>query len=229
MIEATLEKVLTDPLFLFIWGILVALSLGALSCDLIRNNPQIGGLMKWVWILTVLYSGPLGLWIYFYSGRAQIARDSLWRRGFRSVAHCYSGCGAGEIVGIVITTGLLSLGTWWIAGSTFALAYMAGFGLTVGPLMQEGVPFRRSLWDAFYSETASITVMEVTAIGTDLWLARHATMGQALFWSSLAFSLSMGLIATYPVNVILIYLGVKSGMHSPKDAADRPSRASDRK
>lgn len=219
MIETILKGILTDPLFLVVWGLLLALSLGVLIRDLIRNNPQLGGLMKWVWIFTVLYSGPLGLWIYFYSGRAQIARDSLWRRGFRSVAHCYSGCGAGEIVGIFVTVGLLSLGNWWVAGVTFALAYVAGFGLTVGPLMQEGVGLRQALWDAFYSETASITMMETVAIGTDLWLSQGATMGHALFWSSLVFSLSVGLIAAYPVNVILIALGVKAGMHSPKEGA----------
>lgn len=219
MIETALKRTLTDPLFLVVWGVLVAVSLAVVVRDLARNNPHIGGLMKCVWILTVLYSGPLGLWIYFYSGRAQIARDSLWRRGFRSVAHCYSGCGGGEIAGIFITVGLLSLGNWWVAGSTFALAYVAGFALTVGPLMQEGVRFRRALWDAFYSETASITVMEVVAIGTDLWLSRGAGMGDALFWSSLVFSLSVGLVAAYPVNVILIQLGVKSGMHSPKEGA----------
>lgn len=217
-IEGTLERILTTPGFLLVWGLLVALSLAVLIRDLTRHNPALGGLMKWVWIFTVLYSGPLGLWIYFYSGRAQIAHDSLWRRGFRSVAHCYSGCGAGEIIGILVTADLLSLGTWWVARSTFILAYVAGFGMTVGPLMQEGVGFRQAMWDAFYSETASITVMETVAIGTDLWLAREATMGQALFWSSLVFSLSMGLLAAYPVNVILIRLGVKSGMHSPQEA-----------
>lgn len=219
MIEDALRSALTSPLFLAAWLPLVGLSLAALLRDLARNNPQIGGLMKWVWVLTVLYSGPLGLWVYYYSGRAQIARDSLWRRGFRSVAHCYSGCGAGEIVGVIVTAGLLSLGTWWIAGVTFALAYVAGFGMTVGPLMQEGVGLRQALWDAFYSETASITVMEVVAIGTDIWLAGDATMAQALFWSSLVFSLSVGLLAAYPVNVVLIRFGVKSGMHSPKEAA----------
>lgn len=219
MIEAALRSALTSPLFLAAWLPLVGLSLAVLVRDLVRNNPQIGGLMKWVWVFTVIYSGPLGLWVYYYSGRAQIARDSLWRRGFRSVAHCYSGCGAGEIVGVVVTAGLLSLGTWWIAGVTFALAYVAGFGMTVGPLMQEGVGLRQALWDAFYSETASITVMEVVAIGTDIWLAGDATMAHALFWSSLVFSLSVGLLAAYPVNVVLIRFGVKSGMHSPKEGA----------
>ena len=218
-IERFLTSVLTDPLFLVVWGLLVALSLGMLLNDLVRKNPEIHGLMKWVWIFTVLYSGPLGLAVYFYSGRKQIARDSLWRRGFRSVAHCYSGCGLGEIVGLIITVGILSLGTWWVASITFALAYSAGFALTVGPLVQEGVGFKQAIWDAVYSETASITVMEVVAISVDLWLSGQAGMGDAIFWSSMVFSLSMGLLAAYPVNVLLIKLGVKEGMHSPKEMA----------
>jgi len=216
--EETLKAVLTAPSFLVVWGVLVALSLAVVLYDLKVGNPQIPGLMKLVWTFTVLYSGPLGLAVYFYSGRRQIARDSLWRRGFRSVAHCYSGCGAGEVVGVIIAAGLLSLGNWWIAGITFALAYVAGFALTVGPLMQEGVPLRQALWDAVYSETASITVMEVVAISVDLWLAGKATMGDPIFWASLVFSLSMGLIAAYPVNLLLIAFGVKEGMHSPKEA-----------
>jgi hypothetical protein len=218
MLKQSLQAFLTDPAVLLVWGILVALSLVAVLRDLSGPNAHLHSLMKWVWGLTVLYSGPLGLVIYFYSGRKEIARDSLWRRSFRSVSHCYSGCGAGEIAGITIAAGLLSLSTWWVAGITFALAYAAGFALTAGPLMQEGVPTGTALWDAATSETASITVMEIVAIGVDIWLAGGATMGEALFWSSLAFSLSMGLLAAYPVNVLLILLGVKSGMHSPKEA-----------
>lgn len=173
-------------------------------------------LMKYVWGFTVLYSGVIGLLVYFYSGRKEISHDSLWRRGFRSTAHCYSGCGAGEIAGVFIAAGLLALGNWWVAGITFTLAYIFGFGMTVGPLVQGGEPVRTALKDAFYSETASITVMEITAIGVDLWLARRTTTTDLLFWSSLVFSLSVGLIAAYPVNVLLIHLGVKEGMHNPK-------------
>ena len=217
--QAVLTDILTDPAFLWVWAFLVAASLAALIRDLTRHNPEIAGLMKWVWIFTVVYSGPLGLAIYYYSGRNQIARDSLWRRAFRSVAHCYSGCGMGEIVGITLAAGVLALSTWWVAGITFFLAYVMGYALTVGPLMQEGVGLRQALWDAFYSETASIAVMEIVAIGVDLWLAGDAGIGDALFWASLVFSLSVGLIAAYPVNVLLIRLGVKEGMHSPKEHA----------
>jgi hypothetical protein len=46
-------------------------------------------------------------------------------------------------------------------------------------------------------------------------------MGQALFWSSLAFSLSVSLIAAYPENVILIYLGVRD--HHRKKPGPRRS------
>jgi hypothetical protein len=204
MIEATLKAILTSPDFLVVWGLLVAVSLAVVLYDLRSRNPQTPSLMKAVWLFTVLYSGPLGLAVYYYSGRKQIARDSLWRRSFRSVAHCYSGCGGGEIVGVFITAGLLSLSTWWVAGITFALAYAGGFALTVGPLMQEDVPLHQALW-------------EVVAISVDIWLAGDATMAEPLFWASLAFSLSMGLLAAYPVNVLLIALGVKEGMHSPNE------------
>lgn len=175
--------------------------------------------MKFVWIFTTAYSGPLGLWVYWKSGRKQIPQDNIFTRGARSVAHCYSGCGMGEITGVFVTAGLLSLNNWWVAGVTFALAYIAGFALTVGPLMQEGIGFRRAIFDAFYSETASITVMEVVAISTDLILAGSATMSEPLFWSSLIVSLTAGLAAAYPVNVLLIWLGVKEGMHDPREMA----------
>jgi hypothetical protein len=216
----TLRSILSNPIFLTTWLALVAVSFTVLIYDLRRKNPHIMSLMKWVWAFTVLYSGPIGLAIYYYSGRQQIRHDSLWRKGFRSVAHCYSGCGAGEIAGIFITVGLLSLGTLWVTGVTFVLAYVAGFALTVGPLMQEGVSFGQAFKDAAYSETASIAVMEIVAIGVDLWVAGNATMNELLFWSSLIFSLTLGLIAAYPVNLLLIKWGVKEGMMNPRKAPE---------
>lgn len=216
--ERALRQFLSDPWFLTAWAVLVAASLAVLGRDLARKNPQVHGLMKWVWAFTVAYSGPFGLAIYWVSGRRQIARDSDWRRAFRSVAHCYSGCGGGEIAGVSVTMGLLSLGTWWVVGVTFVLAYGAGLALTVGPLMQEGESFHEAARDAVYSETASITVMEVVAISVDQWFAGNAGLGDRIFWSSLVVSLTLGLIAAYPVNVLLIKRGIKAGMASPRAA-----------
>lgn len=211
------RSVLSSPWLLAGWAIIALASVAVLIVDLKRNNAVMPSLMQYVWGFTVVYSGPIGLFIYWKSGRQQIARDTLWRRSWRSVAHCYSGCGAGEITGIFITVGLLSLGNWWVAGITFSLAYVFGFALTVGPLMQEGVGVKRAMLDALYSETPSITVMEVVAIGVDLTLAGSAGMGDILFWASLIVSLTLGLFAAYPVNVLLIRLGVKEGMHDPRE------------
>jgi hypothetical protein len=202
-------------------ALLNAASLAVLVRDLHHRNAEITGLMRWVWLLTVAYSGPLGLAVYYYSGRKQIPRDSIWRRAFRSVAHCYSGCGAGEIVGLIITVGLLGLGTGAVAVATFCFAYTFGFILTAGPLIQDKVPIGRALWDAFVSDTASITVMEVSAIGLDIWLASNARLDEPLFWTSMLVSLSFGLLTAYPVNVLLIRLGVKEGMHDPREAMSR--------
>ncbi|MFB6109689.1 MAG: DUF4396 domain-containing protein [Halodesulfurarchaeum sp.] len=216
-IEPALESVLTSPLVLGIWSVLVVSSLAVLGYDLSVNNRAIAPLMKFVWGLTVLYSGPIGLAVYAYSGRRQIARDSLWRRGFRSVAHCYSGCGAGEVVGITVAAGILALSQTPVVLITFTFAYIFGYAMTVGPLMQEGTGLSEALRDAFWSETPSITVMEIVAISTDIWLAGEALMGEVLFWSSLIFSLSLGLIAAYPVNLYLVHRGVKEGMQNPAE------------
>jgi hypothetical protein len=214
-----LQSILTNPAYLLGWGLLVAASLAILIRDLRSNNSGLGSLMKFVWGFTVLYSGPIGLAVYWYSGRSQIRRDSLWRRGFRSVCHCYSGCGAGEVTGVIIALGLLSMENLAVAAMTFAFAYVFGYALTVGPLIQEGVSFSQAMWDAFLAETPSITVMEIVAIGTDLWLAEGASLTDVLFWSALVVSLSLGLIAAYPINVLLIRQGVKEGMMNPRDTA----------
>lgn len=213
-LEATLEHVLTTPAYLYAWAAVVLASVTVVVADM-RRNQDLASLMTAVWTLTVLYAGPLGLAIYWYAGRRQIPADSLWRRGARSTAHCFSGCGAGEVTGVVIAAGVLALATGRTIAVTFAFAYTFGLALTVGPLIQEGVGVREAFADGVYSETPSIVVMEAVAIGVDVWLAGEATMGQPLFWSALVFSLSIGFFAAFPVNVLLVGLGVKEGMQDP--------------
>lgn len=213
----TLREYLGNGWVLSGWLLLVAISLTLLVRDFRLHNRQIDSLMKVVWFMTVVYSGPIGLWLYHASGRRQIRRDSIWRKGVRSVAHCYSGCGAGEITGVFIAAGLLSLDNTAIAITTFGFAYVFGYAMTFGPLVQAGVPVRRALIDTFYADTLTIAAMEITAISLDLWLAANATMAEPLFWGSLILSLSIGLVAAYPVNLLLIYFGVKEGMGNPRD------------
>ena len=75
------------------------------------------------------------------------------------------------------------MGNIWVATITFFFAYVFGYGMTLGPLLQDGVSINKALIDTFYSDTKrTITVMEITAISLDLWLAASASMGQVLFW-----------------------------------------------
>ncbi|GGM60312.1 hypothetical protein J2752_001770 [Halarchaeum rubridurum] len=215
-----LIPVLSDTRVLAVWALAVCCSLAVLWWDVRARNRALPSLMKGVWTLVVAYSGPFGLALYWYAGRTQIAHDSPWRRGVRSTAHCYSGCGAGEVVGVTLAQGVLALSVGWVAAATFGFAYLFGYALTVGPLVQEGVGLREALRDALYSETPSITVMEVVAIGADVLLASEATMGDALFWSALALSLSLGFLAAYSVNLLLIRAGVKEGMGNPATMDD---------
>ena len=215
----TLAAFLAQPAVLIVWLALSLASVAVLLADFRRANPEIGPLMKVVWALTTLYSGPVGLLIYWTTGRKQIARDTIWRRGWRSTAHCYSGCGLGEIVGLILAVGILALGTTPTALVTFAFAFTFGIVLTLGPLLHDGVPVGRALRDSLLSETASIVVMEVVAIGVDLWLARDAGLGDVLFWTSMMTSLTLGLLAAWPVNVALVRFGVKEGMHDPREMA----------
>ncbi|WP_435118570.1 DUF4396 domain-containing protein [Halolamina sp. C58] len=206
----TLELVLA-------WFAVSLVSVGILWIDLRRNNEALPSMMKLVWTLTVLYSAVLGLAVYWYSGRTQIPEDSFWRRGMRSTAHCYSGCGVGEVLGITLAAGILLLSTLGVAATTFAFAYTFGLAFTVGPLLQEGVGLREALSDAVYSESGSIVAMETVAIGSDIYLAGEATMGEPVFWASLAVSLSLGFLAAYPINLGLLRLGVKEGMGDPSE------------
>ncbi|MBV0925893.1 DUF4396 domain-containing protein [Halomicroarcula limicola] len=218
-----IKPILSSWWTLGIWLTINLVSLGVLWWDFEKYNQNIPSLMKFVWSLVVAYSGLFGLGVYWFTGRTQLESDSLWKQGFRSTSHCYSGCGVGEVIGITAATIILSFSTLWVVALTFFLAFVSGFALTVGPLIQEGVGFKEAMWDAIWSETPSITIMEVVAIGTDLLVAGEAGWTSPLFWTALLFSLTIGFFAAYPVNVALIAVGVKEGMGNPAEMDGGPS------
>lgn len=216
-IRQTLQPILSNPVVLGVWLVLMAMSMGVLWWDFRKQNQVIGSLMKLVWTLSVLFSGPVALVIYWWSGRTQIDHDSTWRGGWRSTSHCYAGCGTGESIGVPLATAVLGLGVLGVTVVTFALAYLFGYSLNIGPLMEDGVPFREAAKDSVYSETLSITVMEIAAIGADLILAPSASITSVLFWSALFLSLTIGYLVAFPLNAGLVALGVKGGMSNPAE------------
>lgn len=135
-------------------------------------------------------------------------QESLNRLALSATTHCLTGCAIGEVLGMVIATAM-SWGNVASIGISIVLAFFFGYSLTLGPVLRAGVPPRRALPLAFASDTASITVMEITDNAFILLVpgAIAAGLGQALFWWSLAVSLLVAFVFAFPLNRWLIARG----------------------
>jgi len=133
---------------------------------------------------------------------------SLNRSAFSATTHCLTGCAIGEILGMIIATAM-GWGTVASIAIAVVLAFFFGYLLTLGPVLRAGVPPRRALSLAFASDTASITVMEITdnAILLVIPAAMDAQLNEPLFWGSLALSLGVAWLVAFPVNRWLIARG----------------------
>jgi hypothetical protein len=135
-------------------------------------------------------------------------QESLNRSALSATTHCLTGCAIGEVLGMVIATAL-GWGNVASIAISIVLAFFFGYSLTLGPVLRAGVPPQRALPLAFASDTASITVMEITDNAFILLVpgAIAAGLGQALFWWSLAVSLLVAFVFAFPLNRWLIARG----------------------
>ena len=136
------------------------------------------------------------------------AATSLNRLAASATTHCLTGCAIGEVLGFVIGT---SLGWGNLATIAIAvgLAYVFGYSFTLAPLLRGGLALGTALGLAFAADTLSITVMEIVDNAVVLVIpgAMDATLGDPLFWASLAFALAVAWVAAFPVNRWLIARG----------------------
>ncbi|HSX31679.1 MAG TPA: DUF4396 domain-containing protein [Candidatus Saccharimonadales bacterium] len=134
--------------------------------------------------------------------------DSPLRTAASATLHCLTGCGIGEVAGMVISTAL----GWATAPSimlSVALAFIFGYSLSMVPLLRHGLTVRRALGLALAADTASIIVMEITDNAFVLAVpgAIHAGLTSTLFWWSLLVSLAVAFIVALPLNFWLIARG----------------------
>jgi Domain of unknown function (DUF4396) len=135
-------------------------------------------------------------------------QDSLNRLAFSATLHCLTGCSIGEVAGMVIGTAF-GLANWITIVLSIVLAFVFGYLLTMLPLLRSGVAFRSALRLAFASDTVSITVMEIVDNLVVLLIpgAMDAGLGDWLFWGSLALSLLVAGMVSFPVVRWLIARG----------------------
>src|SRR3954463_6778516 len=89
-----------------------------------------------------------------------VGANELNRTAPRARIHCLTGCAAGEVIGLVVST---ALGWHDLPSIVLAiiLAFLFGYGLTIGPLVAGGVPLRTALGLALAADSVSILVMEI--------------------------------------------------------------------
>jgi hypothetical protein len=120
---------------------------------------------------------------------------SLNRLATTATLNCLVGCGAGEIVGMAVSTaiGLSNLATVMLA---IGLAFVFGYTLTSIPLLRSGLALTAVVPIALAADTVSITIMEAidNAFVAAVPGALDAGLGDALFWSPLigGFALAFG-------------------------------------
>ena len=134
--------------------------------------------------------------------------SALTRTAISATLHCLTGCGIGEVLGMVIGTAL-----GWSALPTVvlavALAFLFGYALTIKPVLKSGLALSAAVPVALAADTVSITVMEIIDNAVVLLVpgAMDAGLTSALFWASLAFALAAAFVVTVPVNRALIARG----------------------
>lgn len=135
-------------------------------------------------------------------------RAASWRQAASATLHCLVGCAIGEVLGMVLGTafGLPALGTVVLS---VALAFLFGYALTLSSVVRAGVALVTALGVTLAADTVSIAVMEVVDNALMLVIpgAMDAGLSSALFWGSLAISLTVAFVLTVPVNRWLISRG----------------------
>ena len=207
---------------LWIWFALTFLSTAYVAYDIFTRTPEMK-IMRWAWIAVTLYTGPIGLVIYWFSCREprhirhEVFIVPLWKQAVGSTIHCVAGDATGIIVAAVIT-GLLGLPM----GLDMVVEYVAGFGF--GLLIFQAL-FARSMlggsyWQVvkkvFFPETVSMNVMmagmfPVMAIlmTSDM---RSMSPTSTHFWGIMSLATLFGAAFAYPVNWWLVKSHLKHGM-----------------
>ena len=214
------------PLFpeyvLWIWFGLTALSAAYVAWDLFTSTPEMK-VMKWGWILVTLYTGPVGLLIYWFSCREPAPGTHeqfiapLWKQAVGSTIHCAAGDATGIIVAAAIT-GFFGLRM----GQDIWVEYAAGFafGLLIFQALfmkdMMGVSYGVAVRESFLAEWMSMNTMMAGMLPTMVILMtrdmRAMSASSPWFWASMSAATLVGVTTAFPVNYWLVKNKLKHGM-----------------
>lgn len=127
--------------------------------------------------------------------------DSRTRHAIKHTTHCLIGCGIGEILGMLIASGL----GWHRPGRlvlAIILAFVFGYSLTYRGVRKQVKTSREAIKITMATDTVSIVSMEIidNIIEFIIPNALVVTATSFRFWWGLALALAIAFIVTVPVN-----------------------------
>lgn len=204
------------------WIGLTLLSAAYVAWDLFTNTPEMK-VMKWGWVLVTLYTGPVGLLIYWFScrepapGTHETFIAPVWKQAVGSTIHCAAGDATGIIVAASIT-GFFGLRM----GQDIWVEYAAGFafGLLIFQALflkdVMGISYGAAVRDSFLPEWMSMNSMMAGMLpAMVILMTRNMRAMQATspwFWASRSAATLVGVVVAYPVNYWLVKNKLKHGM-----------------
>ncbi|MCB2410940.1 DUF4396 domain-containing protein [Hymenobacter lucidus] len=207
---------------LWLWFGLTLLSVLYVAWDLFTRTPEMK-VMKWGWVLVSLYTGPVGLLIYWFScrepspGTHEAFIAPLWKQAVGSTIHCAAGDATGIIVAAALTGYFgLSMGVdIWIE---YAAGFVFGLFIFQALFMKDmmGLSYGEALRQSFLPEWISMNAMMAGMLPTMVVLmtrdmrAMEAT--SLWFWAAMSAATLVGVVVSYPVNYWLVKNQLKHGM-----------------
>jgi FtsP/CotA-like multicopper oxidase with cupredoxin domain len=210
------------------WLALALASTAYVAWDQFRGNPE-PKVMKWGFVLTTLYMGPIGLLLYVLAdkeprpGTHEEFVSPLSKQGVGSTIHCIAGDATGIILAAVVT---ISLGLpMWI---DLIVEYMAGFafGLFIfqSLFMKEmmGGSYLENVRRTFVPELISMNammaamapVMSFLMMGRDM---RAMEPWEPLFWFVMSLGVIAGFVVAYPFNFWMVQKQLKHGLMTERN------------
>ncbi|NGX27380.1 MAG: hypothetical protein K940chlam6_01314 [Chlamydiae bacterium] len=209
--------------FLLLWFLLTLGSVVFVLWDQYTNTPSMR-IMTLAWVLVILYTGPLGLFLYFLSCRQPMpgTHDQFinvhWKQAVGSLIHCV----AGDATAIIIMAAFLHYvevpnGIEVII--EYAAAYL--FGLLIFQAL-----FMRTMFSSYgkavkktiFVETVSMNMVMTGMFPVIVFIKYHYPIAsdpfRLYFWGTMSLATIVGFIFAYPINSWMVKKGIKHGMMS---------------
>lgn len=210
--------------------------------DIARRAPQPMTVMRYVSPINTLWAGLFGLWVYWKLGRMGPRSSSappamnmsgldgrtmdepkrpFWQSVVTGTLHCGAGCSLADLVGPFVfhaapfmVAGSMVFGEWTL---DYILALATGVTFqyaALSPMLgQTGLPvWWRALKVDFFSLTAwQIGMYGWMALVIFVWFGRIEP-SRIEFWFLMQLAMACGFCTSYPMNWLLIKLGIKTEM-----------------